>query len=59
MIRSFILGFLWSALTFGLFIACCLHFKMEYEAVKKFYPEMTFIDYVLIKDHLRITPDGK
>jgi hypothetical protein len=29
----------------------------EFEAIKKHYPDMTFIEYILIGDKIRITPE--
>jgi predicted membrane protein len=42
---------LFLALVFGY-----LYTQAEYEAVKKFYPDLTFWDYVILGDKLRITP---
>lgn len=36
-----------------------LFFIAEYEAIKKYYPDMTFMEYILINDKLRITPNGQ
>ena len=33
--------------------------KAEYEVVKKYYPDMTMLEYVLINEKLRITPKGE
>ncbi len=31
----------------------------EYKAIKKYYPELTFWEYFILHDKLRITPDGE
>ena len=30
----------------------------QYQAVKRFYPDLTFIEYLILEDKLRITPGG-
>ena len=58
MLRSMTLTFygvmLLLALVFGY-----LYTQAEYEAVKKFYPDLTFWDYIILGDKLRITPNGE
>jgi len=40
-------------------LVCIMGFyaaKAEYEAVKNYYPDLTFWEYFLISDKIRITP---
>lgn len=32
--------------------------NIQYQAVKKYYPNMTFMEYLILEDKIRITPDG-
>ncbi len=36
-----------------------LYAQAEYEALKKFYPELTFWEYMVLDRRIRITPDGE
>ena len=36
-----------------------LLFQAEYQVAKKYYPDMTMLEYVLINEKLRITPKGE
>jgi len=40
-----------------LFVFGYLCAQAEYEAIKKFYPNLTFWEYVLLHNKLRITPN--
>lgn len=45
-----------------IFLAICcgyLYTRAEYEATKKFYPNLTFYEYIMLGDKLRINPDGE
>ena len=35
-----------------------LYAKAEYHAVKKYYPLLTWVEYLMLNDKLRITPNG-
>lgn len=36
-----------------------IYFYTEYQAVKKYYPKITLMEYLILSDKLRITPDGR
>ena len=36
-----------------------LYLRLEYEATKKFYPDLTYIEFLILEDKLRITPNGE
>jgi hypothetical protein len=41
-------------LIFGIYVC-----YLEYQAVKKFYPRLTFSDYLILEDRLYIIPVGE
>jgi hypothetical protein len=43
---------------FFIFIVFTIYISslMQFEAVKKHYPNMTFLEYLILEDKLRITP---
>lgn len=47
-------------LKFWLFVVLCIcgfwWFNENYQATRKYYPEMSMWDYMLLSDKLRITP---
>jgi hypothetical protein len=42
-----------------IFICLCFYAKAKYDAMTKYYPGLSFIEYLLLHDVLRITPDEK
>tara|TARA_R110000868_G_scaffold314560_1_gene575490 strand:+ start:790 stop:951 length:162 start_codon:yes stop_codon:yes gene_type:complete len=34
-------------------------FEAEYQSVRKYYPGITLMEYILIKDKIRITPEER
>lgn len=47
----------WAVVT--VFALGALSYYYEYQAVKKYYPKISFVDYVILSDKLRITPDER
>lgn len=45
---------------FVLFIlgSVALYMKAEFEALRKFYPELTFYDYCILGNKLKVIPPG-
>jgi predicted membrane protein len=58
MLKTFAYSF-YGLLLFLALVLGYLYTQAEYEAVKKFYPDLTFWDYVILGDKLRITPNGE
>jgi hypothetical protein len=52
------LKLLWVFLGVGIVALPLAIFTAKYEAVKKYYPNLTVWEYVLLEDRLRITPEG-
>lgn len=53
------LYFLYGLGIFLLLVFGYLCTQAEYQAVKKFYPDLTFFEYFLLGDKIRITPNGE
>lgn len=40
-------------------IAACWWAYVEYHAVKKYFPGLNYVEYLILHDKLRITPDWR
>lgn len=47
---------LWVGIIFLILAAASCN--VEYNALRKFYPDLTFSEYLILQDKLRITPNG-
>lgn len=50
---------LFIALVIFLTMLGALMIYYEYSAIKKYYPEMSFTDFIFLGDKIRITPEMK
>jgi len=51
---------MWRLWVFGILLVIGYFWTMaEYEAVKKYYPNLTMWEYFILNDKLRITPNGE
>jgi hypothetical protein len=50
-------GHLFIIALISMFFALGLQMTLEYRALKKYYPEITWVDYIVLYDKMRITPD--
>ena len=58
MSRSFIVTFYLIVAVFTMLFGY-LYIQIQYEAVKKFYPNLTFWECAILGSKLRITPNGE